>query len=152
MKPTGKLPAIVAALLALTCGGYLLAGAYVYRLGAVSISVIEKRPGGEHVRLFVPGAAITPSLNLIPENTWKEKSRDLQPWLPVVRKAARALEGVADGVLVEVESPEARVNVAKHTSALVIDVDTPEESVHVSVPLPLVESVAEKLQIEAPAG
>jgi hypothetical protein len=145
------MPALVAALLVLTLGGYVCAAAYVYRLGAVRISVVERMPGGHRIHLFVPAAAITPTLNFIPEDMWREKSGDLQPWLPVARTVAQKLERAPDTVLVEVMSPRERVSVVKRGSALVIDVDSPEESVRVSVPLPLVVAVAEKLQAKVPA-
>jgi hypothetical protein len=70
--------------------------------------------------------------------------------LPVARTVAQNLEQAPDTVLVEVMSPRERVSVVKRGSALVIDVDSPEESVRVSVPLPLVVAVAEKLQARVP--
>jgi len=150
MKPIEKMPPLVAALLVLTLGGYVCAAAYVYRLGAVRISVVEKKPGGHRLHLFVPAAAITSILNFMPEDAWREKSADLQSWLPAARILAQKLERVPASVLVEVMSPRERVSIVKRGSALVIDVDSSEESVRVLVPLPLVVAVAEKLQARVP--
>lgn len=43
---------------AMVLGTLLVAGAFVYDMGAVRVSVREKSPGGENIRLIVPAAAV----------------------------------------------------------------------------------------------
>ncbi len=149
METRGTIPLVVVILLVLTAGTYLAAGVYVYQAGAVWVSVTPKRPGEQRVRLVVPSAAVTPLLNFIPEEQLRGNSRDLQRWMPAVRAAAHGLSRAPDGVLVEVLNADETVRIEKHNDALVVFCDNPSETVHVTVPLWLVENAAEKIEAKA---
>jgi hypothetical protein len=61
--------------------------------------------------------------------------REARESLPAILAGARELERLPDFVLVEVESPRERVKVQKRGDYLVIDVDSDDETVHLSVPI-----------------
>ena len=57
-----------------------------------------------------------------------------------VDRSRAALEQCPDGVFVEVIDPGEHVVIAKSGGAIVIDVNDPDETVHVAVPLGVAES------------
>jgi hypothetical protein len=141
-----KMPPLVAGLLLLSGTTAVVGGVMTYQAGAVHVAVDENRPGGDHVHLLVPAVVIPPAMRLIPEKQLRRHAREIQPWLPVLKIASRELAKSPDGILVEVRDSRQYVVIRKRGGALVLDVQSPDESVHVQVPLRTVYSVAEKLQ------
>ncbi|HXE75732.1 MAG TPA: hypothetical protein VNN18_08870 [Candidatus Xenobia bacterium] len=111
------------------------AAAATYRAGLVRVSVEEKRPGGEKVKLFVPGILLTTALRLVPEKTLQDELRDARPWLPVAAALTKQLQNYPDASFVEVSNPQEQVRLSTRGGVLVVDVSSPDETVHVSVPL-----------------
>jgi hypothetical protein len=130
----------------LLLGAALAGGALVYDMGGVWVSVKAKKPGGENIRLVVPAAAGPVALWLAPKEKIREAAKDARPWLPAIKAAAEELRNCPDGPLVEVTNPKEKVRIAKQGGALVIDVDDPNETVHVSVPLKAVGIMAAQLE------
>ncbi len=111
------------------------AAASTWRAGLVRIHITEKKPGGENFHLIVPGIMVTSALRLVPDEQLRESLRDARPWLPVAAAAARELERYPDATFVEVSSPRQRVRIATRDGVLTIDVDSPDETVYVAMPL-----------------
>ncbi len=111
------------------------AAAATYRAGLVRVSVEEKRPGGENVKVIVPGILLTTGLKLVPEAQLREGLRDARPWLPVAAAVARELRNYPDASFIEVSSGQEQVRIATRGGVLVVDVNSPEETIHVSIPL-----------------
>lgn len=111
------------------------AAAATYRAGLVHVSVEEKRPGGDNVRLIVPGILLTTGLKLVPEAQLREELRDARPWLPVAAALARELRNYPDASFIEVSSAQEQMRIATRSGVLVVDVSSPDETVHVSIPL-----------------
>ncbi len=133
-------------------GVSVLAGAgVVYQYGAVKVYVEEKKPGGERVRLWVPGVLAPVALKLIPAEELRLPP-EARRWMPALRAAGEELERVEDFILVEVEDGGEHVRIEKRNGALIIDVVSPEETVHLSVPLRVVLSVARQLESAGPQG
>ena len=65
------------------------AAAATYRAGLVRVSVEEKRPGGDNVKLIVPGILLTTGLRLVPDSQLREGLHDARPWLPVAAALTR---------------------------------------------------------------
>jgi hypothetical protein len=130
----------------LLLGAALAGGALVYDMGGVWISVKAKKPGGENIRLVVPAAVGPVALWLAPKKDIRKAAKDARPWLPAIKAAAEELRNCPDGPLVEVTNPNEKVRIAKQGGALVIDVDDPNETVHVSVPLKAVGIMAAQLE------
>lgn len=127
-----------------------LAGA-TYQAGMVRVSVEEKRPDGEHIRLAVPAILIHGGLKLVPDAKLQELPADARRWMPVIRIASAELARCPDGPLVEIRDQNERVTIAKRKGALVIDVDSTDETVHLSVPLRTLALVARELESASPA-
>ena len=138
---------------AMVLGTLLVAGAFVYDMGAVRVSVREKSPGGENIRLVVPAAAVPMVLEFVPDGKLQEAAEAARPWLPVIEAASEELARCPDGALVEVTSPHEKVSIVKRGDSLIIDVDEANETVHVSVPLKVVGVVARQIgRVSPPKG
>lgn len=133
-------------------GVSVLAGAgVVYQYGAVTVYVEEKKPGGDRVRLWVPGVLAPVALKLVPAEELRLPPEARQ-WMPVLRAASEELARVEDFTLVEVREPDEHVTIVKRHGALIIDVESADETVHISLPLRVVVSVAQELEAARPAG
>ena len=119
-------------LLALFAGS---AAASTYRAGLVRIHVTEKKPGGENVHLIVPGILLTNALKLVPDEQLQNGLREARPWMPMAAAAARELERYPDATFIEVSSPREHVRIATRGGVLTINVDSPDETVHLAIPL-----------------
>ena len=126
-------------------GTVLLLGLVAYSEGAVTVYVHEKAADGHRLWLPVPALMVDEGLTFVPEEKLEQASRDIRPWLPAIEAAGHELERSPDGLLVEVKDRTDHVMVSKGGDVLRVDVDSETETVHVSVPISLIESVAERL-------
>jgi hypothetical protein len=85
-------------------------------------------------------------LNCVPDRLCLEASEEMERWGPAIRVACNELTRCEDGVFVEVESYDETVLIAKRGKALVIDVESEDESVHITVPLATVKHVVSKIE------
>jgi invasion protein IalB len=122
----------------------LLAAAYA--AGTVWVSVQEKSPGGHHIVVAIPAVLVPLGLDLAPQEKLREVSNQARPWLPAMHSASVVLERCPDARLVEVRSHSEVVEVLKRSDTLIIDVDSPQEHVHVSFPIRMVQSVVQRLE------
>lgn len=150
MSPAAHLSAPVAGGLAVAALAATLAGTTAYQAGTVRVFVKENRPGGERVRLVVPAILINWGIKLVPEASLRDLPSDVRPWLPAIRIASTELARCPDGPLIELQEQRERVSIAKRNGALVIDVDSEDETVHVSVPLQTLAVVARELESAGP--
>ena len=127
-------------------GTTVLAGAYAAQQGLVRVHVVEKKPGGDRVNLYVPAAAIPVAMRLAPDDAMRQASERAKDLLPALRIASRELSRLPDTELVEVRDTREHVRIRTVDGKLEIDVESDREDVHLSVPLKLMEKVAEQLQ------
>jgi hypothetical protein len=114
----------------------LLAGIAVYRVarhGAAMVSVHEKRPDGVQIRLPVPVGLVHLALRFVPRDEMAACDPELRRWLPAARSVVAEIDRAPDGVLVEVQTPNERVVIAKRDGKITVDVDTRDENVHISM-------------------
>jgi hypothetical protein len=71
----------------------------------------------------------------VPDSQLREGLRDARPWLPVAAALAKELQNYPDASFIEVSSGQEQVRIATRGGALVVDVNSPEETVHISIPL-----------------
>ena len=135
---------------AVVLGGVFMVGAAVYDAGAVRVSVDENKLNGTHVHLIVPAAVVPVGLNFVPDRHFRDAAKELQPWMPAIKVAADELERCSDVTLVEVDDARDHVRITKQGHALVIDVNTPRETVHVSVPFNTVRAALHKIEAAGP--
>jgi hypothetical protein len=132
-------------------GTALVGGAALSSEGFIYVNVQEKHPGGTHVNVFAPAALVPAALHFVPRHHFADSSHDMRQALPIIDAAIPALNDCPDGVLVEVEEPGEHVLVAKHGGSIVVDVNDPDETVHVSVPLEAAESAIHQIAEANPA-
>jgi hypothetical protein len=123
----------------------VFAAGLAFSEGAVNVRVLEKKPDGTHLHLIVPAIVVPLSLKFVPDEHLREARDQVRPWQPLIQAAAEGLEETPDCVLVEVTGPDEHVKVAKSGNSVVVDVDDSDDTVHASVPLPMVRHVIDEL-------
>lgn len=131
-------------------GTALVGSAALSTEGFIYVNVREKQPGGSHVNVFVPAAIVPAALHFVPRHNFADSSHDMREALPIIDAAIPALSDSPDGVLVEVREPDEHVLVVKHGGSIVVDVNDPEETVHVSVPLRAAQSAIHQIADASP--
>ncbi len=113
-------------------------GTTVAATGTIMVSVDEHHPDGAHLFLPVPAIlvdlAVLAAPAIIPEDALAEARQEVGPQLPALKAFAAALADCPDGVLVEVQSPEEQVRIAKEGRSFAIDVKSSDADVSVRVP------------------
>lgn len=140
---------IAAGVLILLFGLTFAGAAAVYEAGSIAVHVHEKHGNRTSIHLWIPAVFVHAGLMVVPDVQWQkarhDDCRELRKWWPIVESSLAGLSRCPDGEYVLVESDEENVRVAKIGGAVIVDVETPDESVHLSVPLGVVKSVARHL-------
>jgi len=126
-------------------GAALVGGAALSSEGFIHIKVHERQPGGTNINLIVPAALVPATLKFVPNSHLAEAPENLRPFLPVIDAAVPALKDCPDGVLVEVVDPVEHVLITKSGGSIIVDVNDPRETVHVSVPLRAAQSALHEI-------
>jgi hypothetical protein len=113
--------------------------------GVVNVKVIEKQPRGFHIHVIAPALLAPIAVHLAPQRALAQAAREIQPNMPAIRAALDGLRDSDDVVLVEVEEPGERVEVAKSRGSIIVDVDDSAETVHVSAPIRAISSTVDEL-------
>jgi hypothetical protein len=127
-------------------GTLVLAGAYTMREGVIRIDVDEFRSGGSHVHMWVPAAAVPMAMHLLPDKHWRHASDHAREAMPILHAIVKELKKYPDSEFVEVDDNKQHVRVRTVGGRLQIDVDAPDEKVHILCPLSTIEDVT--LQLE----
>jgi len=126
-------------------GAVLVGGAAISSEGFIRIKVHEKQAGGNNVRLIIPAALVPVTLKFVPQQHLTDAAENLRDYMSIIDAAISVLEQCPDGVFVEVIDPAEHVVIAKSGSSIVIDVNDPGETVHLSVPLRAAESAIHEI-------
>ncbi len=138
---------------ALTVGGtFVLAGAYTMREGVIRIDVDEYRTGGSHVHMWVPAAAVPMALHFVPDKHLRHASEHVREAMPILHAIVKELKKYPDSEFVEVDDYDEHVRVRTQGGRLQIDVDAPDQKVHVLCPLSTIEDVTIQLEQRGPAA
>ena len=141
---------ILLAKAALTVGGTLvLAGAYTMREGVIRIDVDEYRAGGSHVHMWVPAAAVPMALHFVPDKHMRHVSHDACQAMPILHAIVKELKKYPDAEFLEVVDRDQHVRMRTHGGKLQIDVEAPDQKVHVLCPLSAIEDVTSQLEEHA---
>lgn len=109
--------------------------------GFASVRVHEEGPDGTSLFIPVPAGlvdlALYTGVHFVPERELARIREDLGEWGPALKASARELADAPDAVLVSVVDGSERVLVEKRGRRLLISVDSPGETVRVSVPASL---------------
>jgi hypothetical protein len=138
---------------ALGLGGALaLAGAYAMREGVIRLDVDEFRSGGSHVHIWVPAAAVPMAMHFVPDKDLRHACDQAREALPILRAVVKELKKYPDAAFVEVVDSNEHVQIRTHHGKLQIDVDAPDERVHVLCPLSTIEDVTIQLEEHSPGA
>lgn len=138
---------------ALGLGGTLvLAGAYTFREGLIRVDVDESRAGGAHVHVWVPAALVPMAMHLVPKGDLCDAAQHAHEMLPAIRVFAKELGKLPDVDLIEITDGEEHAQFRTRSGKLQVDVDSPDERVHLRVPLRTLEDVVGQLEESAPGA
>jgi len=138
---------------ALGLGGTLvLAGAYTMREGVIRVDVDEFRSGGSHVHMWVPAAAVPMAMHFFPDKEWRHASDHAREAMPILQVLVKELKKYPDAEFVEIDDNNQHVRVRTHEGKLQIDVDAPDEKVHVLCPLSTIEDVTAQIEQHSPGA
>ena len=122
-------------------GTALVAGAVLSSEGFVHVRVHEKSKNGAHLSFIAPAILATVAVKFVPKEKLRQAAANQKEWLPIAEAAATGLEECPDGVFADVTDPQQHVIVAKNGGSIVVDVNDPQETVHVSVPFRAIQSM-----------
>jgi len=138
---------------ALTVGGTLvLAGAYTMREGVIRIDVDEYGAGGSHVHMWVPAAVVPMALHFVPDKHLRHGSEQARQAMPILHAIVKELKKYPDTEFVEIDDRDQHVRIRTQGGRLQIDVDAPDQKVHVLCPLSTIEDVTIQLEEHGPAA
>ena len=130
-------------------GALVMAGAYSFHEGVIRVDVDEHRAGGDHVHLWVPAALVPMAMHCVPKHHFREATEHAKEFVPLLHIVIEELRKYPDTVFVEVEDGPQHVLIRTQGGRLQIDVDDPQESAHVRVPLSTLDDVAGQLETSA---
>jgi hypothetical protein len=137
--------------IALGIGGTLaLAGAYTFRQGVIRVDVDEFHANGSHVHFWVPAAAVPMTLHFVPRQYFGDAAEQIGPWMPTIRAATKELKKFPNADLVEVRDASTHVQIRTRNGKILIDVDDPDEKVHLVCPVETMEEVTGELIAHSP--
>ena len=121
-------------------------GVAVHRYGMLEIEIQPGCSGAsDHVSIRLPGVIVPLALFFVPGEPLREARREIEKWGPLARDAFQELSRCPDFVMVEVQERDEHVTIAKRGRALVIDVKSADENVHIVVPLATVDCVLKRI-------
>jgi hypothetical protein len=131
---------IVAAKVALVCAGTVVAGTTVLcSEGFLRVNVTERGRDPHHINVMAPAMLVPIAVHFASHFGSRQQIGDatekIQPWVPTIRAALDELDNLDDMTLVEVNEPGDHARIEKVDSSMVIEVDDPDATVHVSAPI-----------------
>jgi hypothetical protein len=130
------------------CGTLAVAGVYTFHEGVMRVD--EDHANGRHVHVWIPAAVVPMALHVIPRRHLAHAAMQAGPWLPTLRALTKELERYPDAELVDVKDSSQHVRIRTHNGKLLIDVDAPDDTVHVVCPLVMMNDVARELEANSP--
>jgi hypothetical protein len=118
-------------------------------MGTLVVDVHEKMPGGDLVHIEIPAVLIPITMLCVPDHAFIEchaDDEDMRYAGPIMRAVSRELQKMPDTEIVSVETSDEFVSIIKEGNNIIVDVDTREETVHVSIPIRAMESVSKKME------
>ena len=138
---------VVLTIFALFTTTLTFAAVAIYRQGMIGVSVHEKGPDGANIGLSVPAFLVTGAVHFVPDSFMlpPEAAVEIEPHIPTMLAASKALEECPDAVFVRVTSKSENVMIAKKDGHLVVQVRSDDADVDVRIPLRAADAVIAKL-------
>jgi hypothetical protein len=121
------------------------AGIATWRAGMLDVRIHENAPGGIRLAFHLPAIVVPAVLRFVPDRVFAHAVEKDASWMPMACAAISRLAKTPDCLLVQVESMDERVRIAKEGRKLSVDVASKNEEVHLSVPLGMVSAVLERV-------
>lgn len=125
------------------------AGVAIQKTGVVIVDV-QKRDG--RIYLPIPLLLVNTALSFAPVSSQVHIPEELQRHSDLIQAAAAELLQCPDGPFVEVTSRDDRVFIGKEGENIIVDVQSPDETVHIQVPIRATgKTIAKLARLEAHA-
>lgn len=132
--------------------GLALMTAYTFRQGVIRVDADEDRPNGSHVHLWFPAAAVPMAMHMVPSRHFEHVGEQAARCLPLFHVVAKELDKYPEADFADIQDGTQHAHIRTHLGRLLVDVDSPDEHVHVAFPLATLEDVATQLASYAPAS
>lgn len=123
---------------------FLLVGAVVLKDGMVVVDV-KDRTDNSRVFVPVPLSLVNFGLKMLPSKKLHEANAKLVGCDEFIQAASDQLMQLPDVKFVEVRTPREKFDLQKQGSHLVMDLDTEDQQVHISIPIRGMKKVAQNL-------
>ena len=133
-------------------GALVMAGVYTFHEGLIRVDVDEYGTGGSHVHMWVPAAVVPITMHFVPRHHLRDVTEHAREFLPVAHALFKELKEFPDAEFVEVKDDDQHVRIRTHDGKLQIDVEAPDQNVHVLVPLSTVDDVVGQLEASSPGA
>ena len=130
----------------------VFATVYTFREGTVRVDVDEHRNGGAHVHVWAPAAVVPMALHFVPNDKLQHACDHMEEWAPLAHITAQELRHYPNTTFVEVEDGHEHVKISTVGTKIQVDVDSPDENVHVAVPLAMIDDVITQIKERQPAS
>lgn len=130
----------------------VFATVYTFREGTVRVDVDEFQEGGAHVHVWAPAAVVPMALHFVPDGKLVKLYGPAGEWGPIVHIAAHEMRRYPNTTFVEVQDSREHVKVSTAGTKIEVDVEGPDESVHVAVPLSMIDDVITQIAERQPAS
>lgn len=128
----------------------VMATAYTFHEGVIRVDVDETRANGSHVHVWAPAAMVPMAMHFVPTRHLMRAQEHAGRYMPLVHSVAKELVRFPEATFVEVQSGDQHVVVRTHDRSIWVDVDAPDEHVHVKCPIETIDDVALQLAAGAP--
>lgn len=149
MSARNKLLIPILVLTVLTVAGSIAVYQAFGGMGTLVVDVHPKRAGGDQVYIEMPGAVIPMTMFCIPDHAFIDcdvDDEDMRYVGPIMRAVFNEIGKMPDTEIVHVETSDETVSIVKEGRNLIIDVETYDESVHLTIPIKAVQSVSKKME------
>ena len=102
--------------------------------------------------MWVPAAVVPMTLHLVPKHHLREAAERAREFLPLTHALIKELKKFPDADFVEVTDDDQHVQIRTHAGKLQIDVEEPDQNVHLLVPLSTLDDVTSQLELSAPGA
>jgi len=121
-------------------GGILL---WIERQGVLTVQVQER--DGTDIRICCPAALARLLLDCAPGCCVESAECRLRTYRPLMTRLCQEMRNSPDFTMVETSEAHQAVRVCKQGRDLLVEVQSPEEHVHLSIPFPLVNSIMARI-------
>lgn len=138
--------ALTVAVAVVFAGTGVALAATVASSGVVTVRVHDTGPDGTSVYVPFPAALLELALGIaevaVPAEELAQMRAEAAPYQPMLRTIARELEECPDAVLVDVLTDEESVHVSKRGGTFLVQVEAPDAHVRVAFPARMLAKVA----------